>query len=245
MPVRAALTSSVANALARWTPYLDTELHTLPGLVRPGDVCLDVGSAAGLYSQALSHLVGPAGLVHSVEPLFFSHPVWSRVLAAGRRPNVRWHTVALGAEPGRATIRVPFTATRAATSRSFLAYRTHALGSTEDFARHVDMAVDVDTLDGLCDAAGLTRLDFLKIDVEGGELHVLRGGRRTVEAFRPTMLIEIEARHTVRYEYGPDDVVRWLTDRGYTMHAWHGGWRPADRVCPHANNYLFRPPDTP
>ncbi|MEV6878398.1 FkbM family methyltransferase [Amycolatopsis sp. NPDC051128] len=76
------------------------------------------------------------------------------------------------------------------------------------------------TLDGLRAAAGLTRLDFVKIDVEGGELHVLQGGQQTIETFRPTMLIEIEARHTARYEYSPDDVVDWLTRRGYTMHAW-------------------------
>jgi FkbM family methyltransferase len=237
---RPALTTTVANLLARHTPYLDTELHTLPDLVGPGDVCVDVGSAAGLYSQALSHLVGPAGLVHSVEPLSFSHPVWSRVLGARGRANVCHHAVALGAEPGRAAMRVPFTARGPATSRSFLAWKTHGLGSNAEYARHADLLVDVDTLDGLCAGARLSRLDFVKIDVEGGELHVLHGAEQTIETFRPAMLIEIEARHTERYEYHPDDVVQWLTRRGYLMYAWRRGWQPADRVCVHANNYLFR-----
>jgi FkbM family methyltransferase len=237
---RPTLTTAVANLLARRTSYLDTELHTLPDLVGPGDVCVDVGSAAGLYSQALSHLVGPGGLVHSVEPLSFSHPVWSRVLGARERRNVCHHAVALGAEPGRATMRVPFGPYGPATSRSFLNWKTHGVGSNAEYGYHVDMLVDVETLDGLCAAANLTRLDFVKIDVEGGELHVLHGGAQTIETFQPTLLIEIEARHTARYEYSPDDVVEWLTCRGYTMYAWRQGWQAADRVCLHANNYLFR-----
>jgi FkbM family methyltransferase len=238
---RTSLTAATANLLARRTPCLETELHTLAGLVRPGDVCVDVGAAAGLYSQALSHLAGPSGMVHSVEPVFFSHPVWSRVLGAWDRPNVIRHTTALGAEPGQAAMRVPFRAHGPDTSRSFLAWKTHGLGSNAEFAHHVDMLVDVDTLDGLHAATGLTRLDFVKIDVEGGELHVLQGGQRTIETYRPTMLIEIEARHTARYDYLPDDVVDWLAGRGYTMYTWRHGWRATDKVCVHANNYLFRP----
>jgi FkbM family methyltransferase len=238
---RPALTAALANLIARRTSYLDDELPALSTVVGPGDVCVDVGSAAGLYSQALSQLAGPSGVVHSVEPLSFSHPVWARVLGAWRRPNVVRHAVALGAEAGRAAMRVPFGPYGPATSRSFLASNTQGVGSNFEYLYHVDMLVETKTLDGLCADAGLDRLDFLKIDVEGGELHVLRGGRQTIETFQPTMLVEIEARHTERYEYSPEDVVRWLADRGYRMYAWRQGWHPVDRVCPHANNYLFRP----
>lgn len=238
---RAALTAAVTNLLARRTHYLETELGTLPDLVGRGDVCVDVGAAAGLYSQALSHLVGPAGLVHSVEPVTFSHPVWSRVLGWRDRPNVRYHSMALGAEPGKATMRVPFRAHGPDTSRSFLDWKTHGLGSNDEFLYHVDMVVEVSTLDELCADAELDRLDFVKIDVEGGELHVLQGGQHAIERFAPTMLIEIEARHTARYEYSPGDVVDWLACRGYRMYAWRRGWQQVDSVCAHANNYLFRP----
>ncbi|MGV9296307.1 FkbM family methyltransferase [Amycolatopsis sp. NPDC003676] len=240
---RSALTAATVNLLARRTPYLETEVHTLRELVRPGDVCVDVGAAAGLYSQALSRLAGPAGTVHSVEPLVFSHPVWSRVLGAWERPNVVRHAVALGTHAGEATMRVPFTSYGAATSRAFLGLDARNLGSTADFAYHVDMRVEVSTLDKLCAEAGLTRLDFLKIDVEGGELRVLEGGEHTIAAFRPAVLVEIEARHTVRYSYSPDDVVQWLTGRGYRMYTWRRGWQAVDQVCLHANNYLFRPAD--
>ncbi|PRX47042.1 FkbM family methyltransferase [Prauserella shujinwangii] len=238
---RPSLTSAVVNLVSRWTPYLDAELHTLRELVRPGDVCVDVGSAAGVYSQALSCLAGPQGAVHSIEPLPFSHPVWSRVLGARRRPNVHQHTKALGAEPGQGAIRVPFGPYGPATSRAFLDWKTQNLGSTAEYLYHIDMLVDTDTLDGFVADVSPGRVDFVKIDVEGAELYVLHGGQRTIETRRPTMLIEIEARHTERYGYSPDEVVEWLTCRGYTMYAWRRGWRPAERVCVHSHNYLFRP----
>jgi FkbM family methyltransferase len=237
---RPSLTAAAVGLLARRTPYLERELAGLADVVGPGSVCVDVGAAAGLYTVALSRLAGPTGCVHSVEPLSFAHPMWSRLLRAGTGPNVRHHTVALGAEPGTATMSVPVGRYGLVTGRSFLAWKTNGVGSNAEFAHQVDVAVQVDTLDGLC--AGFPRLDFVKIDVEGGELDVLRGGRRTVERFRPAMLIEIEARHVARYQHSTADVVAWLTGRGYRMHLWDNGWRATSGVSAHARNYLFRQP---
>jgi FkbM family methyltransferase len=238
-PDRPAVTAALINLLARRTPLLETELHTLGGLVGPGSVCVDVGAAAGVYTVALSRLVGAAGQVHSVEPLSFAHPTWSRVLGACRIGNVVHHAVALGAEAGRATMSVPISRHGPVTGRSFLAWQTNGLGSNAEFADHVDIVVEVRTLDVLC--ADLNRLDFVKIDVEGAELHVLRGAHRIVETFRPTMLIEIEQRHTTRYRHAADDVVDWLVQRGYTMHTWQRGWQQTTGVCERNRNYLFRP----
>ncbi len=72
-------------------------------------------------------------------------------------------------------------------------------------------------------------------------MHVLEGGRQVIEKFRPALLVEIEDRHTARYDIGAEDVAGWLTSRGYSMHAWQDGWQPAASVCMHTRNYLFRP----
>jgi FkbM family methyltransferase len=238
--MRAKLTAATVMLLARRTRYLEAELLGLRRLVGPGSVCIDVGSAAGLYTLALSRLAGPSGRVHSVEPLSFAHPVWTRVLRARQARNVRHHAVALAAEPGRGIMSVPVGRYGPVTGRSFLAGRCRGLGSNAEFADQIEVAVQVDTLDGLCARERLTRLDFIKVDVEGAELAVLEGGQRAIETFRPTMLIEIEARHTDRFEYRPDDLADWLVRRGYTMHTWQDRWQEADCVGAHIRNYLFR-----
>jgi FkbM family methyltransferase len=239
---RARLAAASVLLAARWTPYVEAELLGLPALVGPGSVCVDVGSAAGLYTLALSRLAGPSGQVHSVEPLPFAHPVWTRLLRAREAGNVRHHPVALGAEAGSGLMSVPIGRCGPVTGRSFMLRHASGLGANAEFARHITVAVTIDTLDGLCARAGLTRLDFIKIDVEGAELQVLHGGRDTIESLRPALLIEIEARHTARYRYAPDDITGWLAQRGYTMYTWQRGWRQASRVCSRARNYLFRPP---
>lgn len=240
---RAKLTAATITSLARWTPYLEGELCGLRHLVRPGSVCIDVGSAAGLYTMALSRLAGPAGQVHSVEPLPFAHLLWARILNARRTCNVRHHTVALGSEPGIELMSVPFGRYGLVTGRSFLARQAGGPDSNAEFAGQIAVTVDVDTLDDLCTREAISRLDFIKIDVEGAELQVLEGGQRAIGTHRPVMLIEIEARHAARYRCPPDDIAGWLFRRGYTMHTWQHGWREADHIDPGTRNYLFRPPD--
>ena len=239
--MRHTLTASAVTSLARWTPYLESEMCGLRALVRPGSVCIDVGSAADLYTTVLSRLAGPAGQVHSIEPLPFAHLLWARLLSARRAGNVRHHCLALGTEAGTAPMSVPVGRYGLVTGRSYLMRETAGPDSNAEFAGQVPVIVSVDRLDDFCASEAIDRVDFVKIDVEGAELQVLEGGRKVIEAHRPTMLIEIEARHTARYGHSPEDVSGWLLRRGYSMGTWRRGWREADGFAPGTRNYLFRP----
>jgi FkbM family methyltransferase len=240
LAARARLATAAVMWGARWTPYVEPEMLGLSDLVGEGSVCVDVGSAAGLYTLALSRLAGPSGQVHSVEPLAFAHPACTRLLRARGSANVQHHAVALGAAPGSALMSVPVRRGSLVTGRSFLAWPRCGLGANEEFDGHVCVAVEVETLDNLCERTGTERLNFLKIDVEGGELQVLRGGESAITRWLPALLVEIEARHAARYGNTPEDTVRWLAERGYTMFAWQGRWRRAGRVSADRRNYLFR-----
>lgn len=237
---RVTLTAAAVMLVAR-TGLIEPELAGLRRLVKPGSVCIDVGAAAGVYTVTLSRLAGPTGQVHSVEPVPFAHSNWTRVLGSRSSENVHHHATALGSEPGQGVMSVPVGRHGPVTGRAFLEWKTKGLGSNAEFAGQMEVAVDVQTLDGLCESAGLTRLDFIKIDVEGAEMHILEGGQRSIEAFQPAMLIEIEARHSARYEYAPDEIAGWLTGRGYTMHTWQNGWQQVSKVSTQARNYLFLP----
>ena len=245
MSARVRATAAAVRFVATATRYLEAEMLGLAELVAPGSVCLDVGAAAGVYTQMLSRLVGPAGQVHSVEPLAFAHPRWSRILRACSAANVQRHQLALGARPGTEHMSVPLGPRGFVTGRSFLDTQTSGPGSNAEFDAEVSVAVTVETLDGFWARVAAPRLDFIKIDVEGAELHVLSGGEQVIEAFRPVLLVEIEARHAARYAHDPTDVVDWLARRGYGMQVWERGWHPAAGVCGHTRNYLFRPGGRP
>jgi FkbM family methyltransferase len=239
--LRTGLTAAAISGLARWTPYVESEIQGLRGLVHAGDVCMDVGAAAGLYTMALSHLAGPTGRVHSIEPLPFANLHLARLVKVRQAGNVRRHAVALGAQPGVDIMHVPLGRFGFVTGRSFLDRSAAGPDPNVEFTYQVAVAVTVDTLDALCAREGIDRLHFVKVDVEGAELQVLEGGKQVITDFRPVMLIEIEARHTARYQHTPDEVTAWMFDCGYTMYTWQHGWHRARSVEATTRNYLFHP----
>lgn len=237
--LRGAAASAVLRVLARTTPWLESELLGLAGVVHPGDHCLDVGAALGIYTAVLSDLVGVDGVVHSVEPLRFAYPpTLRRLLTPGR--NARSYRVALGSKDAECTMSLPVRNGHFVTGRSFLTTGANGLGSNDEFDAHVKVDVPAQTLDTFCAVRGIDRLDFVKADVEGAELDLLEGGAETIARFRPKLLLEIEQRHVERYGRSAESVAGWLTGRGYTMRVWRdSAWQPVDRLDFRQRNHLF------
>jgi hypothetical protein len=93
------------------------------------------------------------------------------------------------------------------------------------------MDVPVERLDD----QGLSGVSFLKIDVEGHELPVLRGGDELLARDRPVLLVEIEQRHLGDQTH-VSDVVGHLTSRGYRCFFRLGGsWVEFDQFRPQAH----------
>ena len=176
-------------------------LALLDALVRPGDVVVDAGASFGLFTGRLSLLVGTGGTVHAFEPNPSCHAQLNGVASAGG--NVVVHPVALSDRSGPGVLHVPLRNGR----------RTDALGRLAPNAAAEEVLVPVVT----------TRLDdvvpsmtFMKCDVEGHELAVLRGAAETLARDRPALLVEIEWRHA-----GDDfeETFRLLADLGYVGRA--------------------------
>jgi FkbM family methyltransferase len=239
--LRSAAVVGLLRLLARFTPWAEPELLGLHEVVKPGDSCIDIGAALGNYTVTLSRLVGPRGTVHSIEPLVFAHPALSWLLRPREGRNVVRHSVALGIEQGRDVMSVPVRHGMPVTGRSFLTAGSRGLGSNAEFTDHLEVFVRTDTLDHFVDINGISRVDFVKADVEGAELRVVEGGKETIDRFKPAVLVEIEERHVARFGHRAHDVVDFLFDRGYRMSTWHRGrWVAASIIDEHTRNYLFQ-----
>ena len=79
--------------------------------------------------------------------------------------------------------------------------------------------VRIDRFDTVFEGTGLSRLDLVKIDVEGGELAVLRGARKVLQGLRPSLILEINEKKYRSAGYGTQDVVDLLADLGYRLFA--------------------------
>jgi FkbM family methyltransferase len=128
--------------------------------LRPGDTFVDVGANFGLFSAVAATKVGPGGRVIAIEP----HPELIRRLkfniAANGFNQVTVVESAVGDQIGEAT----FYANAASFAESTL-----KLGAEEAKKHQQAMRVPVTMLSKIVEQAGLSRIDALKIDIEGFE----------------------------------------------------------------------------
>jgi FkbM family methyltransferase len=75
------------------------------------------------------------------------------------------------------------------------------------------VACAVFPLDDFC--KDFTRLDFIKMDIEGAELSALKGGQKTIERWRPQFMIEINRKACERFGYSPDEIYSFFKKLGY------------------------------
>lgn len=73
------------------------------------------------------------------------------------------------------------------------------------------------------DSYGLTRVDFIKIDCEGYELFVIRGGEKTIRRDRPTIVVEQKPNKGAMYGIGDRDAMMLLLEWGAELKWEHGG----------------------
>jgi len=154
------------------------ELELLRRQLRPGMTVFDMGANVGFYTELFSRLTGPSGRVYAFEP----DPFCSGILCdrVRRLENVRVENVALGAREGEATL--------FCSNRDRAENRTHPLDSDVPVET---LRVPVVSLDEYCRTRGVKRIDAVKMDVEGDEVHVLRGMGETLAREPPAwMFIE-------------------------------------------------------
>jgi len=142
-------------------------------------VILDVGAHEGMHVEHFARFANSNGKVIVFEPL----PDLARGLRARfRQPNVEVREIALGREAGFAG----FQHNRDTPGESGLRQRKSHVP-----AIFATVHVAVDTLDR--QTAHLERLSYIKIDVEGGEIDCLLGGRNTIMRLRPFISVEYGA----------------------------------------------------
>jgi FkbM family methyltransferase len=146
----------------------------------PGDVALDVGGCWGETALWLAHEVGPAGRVHTFEPssknlLLLADNLERNVALV---PRISVHASPLAAEAGQ-EVWVDDAVAAGAT--------TH-VDAVDTGGRSVLPAV-TDAVDAMVARGALDRVDFVKVDVEGAELEVLRGAAHTLRTQQPRLAL--------------------------------------------------------
>ncbi|UPY35788.1 FkbM family methyltransferase [Sediminicoccus sp. KRV36] len=185
----------------------EPELAILDRLIGAGGQMLDIGANIGIYTLRAATLVGRTGRVIAVEPGREALLALRANLALNDMPQVTILPVALAAEEGVAQLyHVPLGNDPQAFS---LLPQEGSVPSEQVVTR---------TLDSILEEAGVTRLDLIKMDVEGLELAVLRGGAQSIARLKPMIIFEINAAAALEAHGASQDAFDWLVSAGYLIH---------------------------
>lgn len=142
--------------------YNIEELDFLRSYTAPGGVFIDVGANVGTYAMALARHIGPSGKVIAIEP----HPVTHARLAFNRTASDFNQVILVAAAAGPADGELMIETDGDNLGASHIVSGEPGSGAFKVPSRR---------LQRILDDAGVTRVDALKIDVEGFEDRVLTG----------------------------------------------------------------------
>jgi FkbM family methyltransferase len=221
------------------------EIRFMGERLRRGDLAVDIGAFKGAYTYWMQRFVGKGGQVIAFEPQPRQAAYLRKVLAAMKYANVTLEAMGVSDAVGTLRMFVPASGHEAT---------FESRKAEEQACQTVD--VPVTTLDAYF-AERAVGPAFVKIDVEGHESAVLAGARETLARFRPTLLVECEARHRADGDVRP--VIEGLTSLGYESSIFlhgqrlpitefdferHQHYTPGKRLpAGYVNNFAFEHPD--
>jgi len=186
----------------------EPDLIVLNKFLAPGAVMVDVGANYGIFSLNAARLVGQTGRVLAFEPAQNNFSTFEKNLALNQAAQVSALRMALAEKPGRLRLYHDPDPTR-----NSLAPGSNA----QDFEE-----VEVNTLDAVLRENGISRVDFIKIDVEGADELVCRGARETLQTCRPPVFFENNSSAALRMGLKANGTTTVLAELGYGFYQCEG-----------------------
>lgn len=202
--------SNIPLAILDMGDYEHEEMEFIMKLVRPEDCVFDIGGNTGWISMNIAKK-NPGAVVHAFEPIPATSAIFEKNLALNGLPNIHLHKVALSEKEGTAEFFFNKQESGATSMRN--------IRETE---KAVSLTVRTERLDDFAVRSGIKKLDFIKCDVEGAELFVLRGGLETIKQHKPIIFIEMLRKWAAKFDYHPNEIISLLGQQGFDCYAIDG-----------------------
>ena len=188
-----------------------------------GDVFYDIGANVGFFSIVAAKLVGDTGKVYAFEP--------GTENAKAIRHNAKLNNFD--------TIEVIEKAVSNTSGEGQLLLAKysggHALATADappDLAG--ELTVDLVSIDDLIAQNRIASPNFVKVDVEGGELDVLKGMTQTIKTYKPTIIYEVDDGDRTAYEQKYRELESFLQTLDYQVTPTENSYDTIDWCVGHA-----------
>jgi FkbM family methyltransferase len=180
-------------------------------MIFEGAVVIDIGANIGAHTLRFAHYVGTTGMVVAVEPTGYAFERLKEQVCLN--PVLTPRIILL-----QAMLMGSQDATLAEQIESSWPLHTPKNAHPEHAGvPKATTGATVRTLDGVVSDLDLKSVDFLKLDVDGYEVEVLRGARKTLQLFSPVIFFEHAPYGIAEKGYNPHELTKILTGAGYAF----------------------------
>lgn len=191
----------------QWLIYFGVSIEpreVLYAHVKPGMVIMDIGANIGETAMHMSRITGNEGVVHAFEPDPYTFEKLVHHITTNNIQNICIHPFGLGDADGA------FTLERNAQHSGGNRINAKASGSADSVEVKIQNGDQIVT-------SGNFKPDLIKIDVEGFELHVLKGLENTIRKYRPVLYVEVIDAYLEEQQTSADEVIAWLHAHSYVL----------------------------
>ena len=169
----------ICRSLEIYGEWAKNELDVISHFIHKKDHILDVGAFIGTHTAAFSSFVGSEGKVYSFEPIEYIFNILSKNIQRNHFENTILYNVALGFEEN--IISAPIIDFNKTAN-----YGTYSFKNETELKEQSSNNIKIESIDKY----NFKKVDFIKIDVEGMEYDVLKGGIKTIQYYRPYIFSE-------------------------------------------------------
>lgn len=187
----------------------EPDLKVLEKFLGDGKIMIDIGANQGIFSLVSARQVGEQGKVFAFEPAQVAFKVLETNLALNQASNVKAMRIALADKPGKLRLYHDVDPTR------------NSLAPTEPSQAYEE--VEVRPLDSVVQDLGISRIDFIKIDVEGADELVCRGGAEVLKKYRPPVFFEHDLAATSQMGLKNGGISAFLASLDYEFYKYRDG----------------------
>jgi FkbM family methyltransferase len=214
--------------------YEKDDSEMLFKLVKDGDTIFDIGANIGWYSNHLAKKF-PNSTIYSFEPIPETFNQITANTKLNEATNIRLNNLALSLKKEKLAFYYSPSVTGASSSQNI----TENINMTK-------LELEAETIDNFMSTNSISKLDFIKCDVEGAEYFVYQGGFETFKYHKPIVFTEMLRKWAAKFGYHPNDIINYFIQFGYNcFSANKGKLKIVDKVDDQTieTNFFFLNPD--
>jgi FkbM family methyltransferase len=187
----------------QWTIYFGVLVEpreVLYNLIKPGMHIMDVGANIGETALEFSRLTGSQGVIYAFEPDNVTLQKLNHHIQMNHATNIKVLNYALGDTPGQFTLG-----------------RNEFNSGGNSITTGIGVTITVRTADEFIRENNISKIDFIKIDVEGYESQVLKGAGQLIQHFKPIIFAEVVDEFLQNQGTSARQMLTQLTEFGYSL----------------------------